>query len=93
MTSGCWKRPERAGTFDLETTRGDDLVTMYFHLSEIKAAIGQAVTRGQATGVVGTTGRSTGPHLFFGVSWHDARVDPMFLLGEPGEIPSVSARR
>ena len=72
---------------------GNGLVTMYFHLSEVKVAVGQAVTRGQALGLVGTTGRSTGPHLFFGVRWHDARVDPMFLLGEPGKIPSVSDRR
>jgi murein DD-endopeptidase MepM/ murein hydrolase activator NlpD len=68
---------------------GNGLVTMYFHLSEIKVAVGQEVTRGQALGLVGTTGRSTGPHLFFGVRWHNARVDPMFLLGEPGRIPSV----
>jgi hypothetical protein len=69
---------------------GNGLVTMYFHLSEIKVVAGQEVTAGQALGEVGSTGRSTGPHLFFGVRWHGARVNPLFLLEAPSKIPSVN---
>ena len=69
---------------------GNGLVTMYFHLSRIDVKVGQEVTKGHTLGVVGSTGRSTGPHLFLGVRWHNARIDPMFLLEDPGKIPSVN---
>jgi len=69
---------------------GNGLVTMYFHLARIEVQVGQEVTKGHTLGVVGSTGRSTGPHLFFGARWHDARIDPMFLLEDPGKIPSVN---
>jgi hypothetical protein len=68
---------------------GNGLVTMYFHLSQIAVEVGQHILKGHTLGVVGSTGRSTGPHLFFGIRWHDARVDPRFLLEAPGKIPSV----
>ena len=68
---------------------GDGLISMYFHLSEIKVQSGQEVKKGHTLGRVGSTGRATGPHLFFGVRWHNARIDPQFLLGEPGKIPTV----
>jgi len=51
---------------------------------------GQQVKKGDTVGLVGTTGRSTGPHLFFGVRWHDARINPQFLLEDPGKIPAVN---
>jgi murein DD-endopeptidase MepM/ murein hydrolase activator NlpD len=70
---------------------GNGLVTMYFHLADIKVTVGQLVSAGEVVGVVGSTGRSTGPHLFFGVRWHDWRIDPKFLLGAPGAtIPSLA---
>jgi len=69
---------------------GNGLVTMYFHLSRIEVKVGQEVTKGHTLGVVGSTGRSTGPHLFFGLRWHNARVDPTYLLKDPGKIPSVN---
>jgi len=69
---------------------GDGLISMYFHLSEIKVQAGQEVKKGDALGRVGSTGRATGPHLFFGVRWHDARIDPQFLLEDPGKIPTVN---
>jgi murein DD-endopeptidase MepM/ murein hydrolase activator NlpD len=68
---------------------GDGLFTMYFHLSEIAVEAGQEVKRGDRVGSVGTTGRSTGPHLFYGARWHDARIDPQYLLGDPARIPPV----
>ena len=72
---------------------GDGLVSMYFHLSELKVETGQQVKKGQSLGRVGSTGRATGPHLFFGVRWHDARINPDLLLGEPGRIPSVVSNK
>lgn len=69
---------------------GNGLITMYFHLSEIKVEVGQEIKKGQTLGRVGSTGRATGPHLFFGVRWHDARINPEFLLNAPGKMPSVN---
>jgi len=68
---------------------GDGLLSMYFHLSEIDVQAGQEVRKGDKLGQVGTTGRSTGPHLFFGVRWHNARIDPRFLLEDPAKIPAL----
>lgn len=68
---------------------GDGLVSMYFHLSKIAVKAGQKVRKGQTIGLVGSTGRSTGAHLFFGVRWHDARINPELLLEDPAKIPAV----
>ncbi len=68
---------------------GDGLISMYFHLSEMLAAEGEEVGRGQLLGKVGQTGRATGPHLHFGLRWRGARVDPRLLLGPPGDLPAV----
>jgi murein DD-endopeptidase MepM/ murein hydrolase activator NlpD len=68
---------------------GDGLISMYFHLSDINVQTGQDVRKGDRVARVGTTGRSTGPHLFFGVRWHNARIDPRFVLGDPAKIPAI----
>ncbi|MFH2013196.1 MAG: M23 family metallopeptidase [Pseudomonadota bacterium] len=59
---------------------GRGLYTMYFHLSKIDVKEGQRVKKGEILGLVGSSGRSTGPHLHWGVRLHDARVDPISLL-------------
>jgi murein DD-endopeptidase MepM/ murein hydrolase activator NlpD len=69
---------------------GDGLISMSFHLAEIKVKAGQQIKKGDTVGLVGTTGRSTGPHLFFGVRWHGARINPHFLLEDPAKIPAVA---
>ena len=69
---------------------GNGLISMYFHLSELKVEAGQEVKKGHSLGRVGSTGRATGPHLFFGVRWHNARINPQFLLEDPSKIPTVS---
>jgi hypothetical protein len=68
---------------------GDGLISMYFHLSEIKVQAGQEVRKGETLGREGSTGRATGPHLWFGVRWHDARINPKYLLEARDRIPSV----
>ena len=59
---------------------GGGVLTMYFHLSEIRVKEGMSVERGQIIGLVGQSGRATGPHLHWGARVHQARVDPYFLL-------------
>ena len=55
-------------------------VTRYGHLSRMKVRIGQRVTRSDVIGYVGTTGRTTGPHLHYEVWSHNTRKDPMRFL-------------
>ena len=68
---------------------GNGLISMYFHLHEVFVEQGDEVSRGSLIGTVGSTGRSTGPHLHFGVRWQGERVDPALLLAEPGSIATV----
>jgi murein DD-endopeptidase MepM/ murein hydrolase activator NlpD len=68
---------------------GDGLISMYFHLADIKVQVGQEVKKGETLGREGSTGRATGPHLWFGVRWHDARINPKFVLEDPARIPAV----
>ena len=59
---------------------GAGLSTRYGHLSQIDVKIGQSVTRGQTIGLVGSTGRSTGPHLHYEVRINNQPVDPRQYL-------------
>jgi murein DD-endopeptidase MepM/ murein hydrolase activator NlpD len=71
---------------------GNGLVSMYFHLAKIDVMPGEKVEKGHALGTVDSTGRSTGPHLFFGVRWHNARIDPDFLFEDVAKIPEIQTR-
>lgn len=59
---------------------GQGIITMLCHLSRIDVKIGQTVAQGDPIGLVGKTGRATGPHLHFSVSLNNARVDPLLVL-------------
>lgn len=59
---------------------GGGLTTRYGHLSEIDVDLNQEVGRGEFIGRVGSTGRSTGPHLHYEVRINDEPVDPMRYL-------------
>lgn len=62
---------------------GLGLYSMYFHLDEITVHEGELVKRGQVIGRVGASGRTTGPHLHWGVRLNGARVNPISLTALP----------
>jgi len=68
----------------LEIDHGNGLVTRYAHMSAFRAAVGQQVPAGGVIGAIGSTGRSTGPHLHFEVRLHDQPINPRpFLEAAP----------
>lgn len=73
-----------AGTFVKIRHEKDEYVweSKYFHLSEIKVAVGDQVTRGTVIAASGNTGRSTGPHLHIGIMMNGSYVDPLPLISE-----------
>ena len=61
---------------------GNGLTTRYGHLSKIEVVAGQELKRGEGLGLVGSTGRSTGPHLHYEVRLGDLPVSPRLYLPE-----------
>ena len=61
---------------------GHGISTIYSHLENIYVEVGEEITKGDIIGTVGSTGRSTGPHLDFRVNWFQTRLDPMTLLNQ-----------
>ncbi|MCF6270471.1 MAG: M23 family metallopeptidase [Melioribacteraceae bacterium] len=59
---------------------GQGLSSFYLHLSESLVHKGERIKKGEIIGRVGTTGRSTGPHLHWGMQWYTKRVDPARIL-------------
>lgn len=66
----------------LQINHGNGIETKYGHLSKFNVTKGQRVQRGDLIGYVGTTGRSTGPHLHFEIHSDDKAVDPMKYIIE-----------
>jgi lysostaphin len=64
----------------IDIDHGNDLVTRYAHTSKIVVREGDLVQRGRKIGEVGTTGRSTGPHLHFEVRFRGAAQNPAKFL-------------
>ena len=60
---------------------GNGLNSAFLHCHRIHVKEGDSVRQGQHIGDIGSTGRSTGPHLHWGLKWHDARFDPILLAG------------
>ena len=65
----------------IKIKHSDELSTLYAHLSKTLTYNGAFVQRGALIGLVGQTGRATGPHLHFEVIKNGYRIDPMSFLG------------
>jgi len=59
---------------------GHGISTIYSHLESVLVSVGDQINQGDVIGTVGSTGRSTGPHLDFRVNWFQTRLDPMSVL-------------
>ena len=59
---------------------GHGISTIYSHLENILVSVGDKINQGDIIGTVGSTGRSTGPHLDFRINWFQIRLDPMSVL-------------
>jgi murein DD-endopeptidase MepM/ murein hydrolase activator NlpD len=59
---------------------GHGISTIYSHLENILVSVGDQINQGDIIGTVGSTGRSTGPHLDFRVNWFQTRLDPMSVI-------------
>jgi len=59
---------------------GHGISTIYSHLENVLVSVGDKVNQGDIIGTVGSTGRSTGPHLDFRINWFQTRLDPMSVL-------------
>ena len=64
----------------VEITHGNGLMTRYAHMSRFDAKVGDRVAPGETIGAIGSTGRSTGPHLHFEVRINGRAVNPRTFL-------------
>jgi murein DD-endopeptidase MepM/ murein hydrolase activator NlpD len=86
------RRPGYGNCIDID--HGNGLRTRYAHMSAFRAKIGQTVMAGQPIGAVGSTGRSTGPHLHFEVRLHGQPVNPRpFLEVAPNVLEKARINR
>ena len=59
---------------------GHGISSIYSHLENVLVSVGDQINQGDIIGTVGSTGRSTGPHLDFRINWFQTRLDPMSVL-------------
>jgi murein DD-endopeptidase MepM/ murein hydrolase activator NlpD len=82
VISGTARKPDYGKVVDV--SHGFGYVTRFAHMSEILVKPGQRIRRGDVIGRVGSTGRSTGPHLHYEVFRDGRRVNPWKYLGQRG---------
>ncbi|MCM1006001.1 MAG: M23 family metallopeptidase [Prevotella sp.] len=91
---GVINKAERAGGYGnkIDISHGFNYITRYAHLSKIEVTPGQQVKRGDKIGEVGSTGKSTGPHLHYEVRFKDEPQNPInyyFLDVTPEEYNTM----
>ena len=69
-----------------EIRHPNGMTTLYGHLSRLDVASGDRIEAGSRIGLVGSTGRSTGPHLHFEVRRGDRQVNPVKVMGRAFEV-------
>ncbi|MCJ7828009.1 M23 family metallopeptidase [Patescibacteria group bacterium] len=79
VTLAGWPTPWAYGN-RVVIDHGNGFTTLYGHLSQVYVVTGQRIDRGQLLGKVGSTGRSTGPHLHFEIRHNGALVNPLNYL-------------
>lgn len=76
----------------VEIDHGNGLITRYAHMSAFRTTVGKQVNPGEVIGLIGSTGRSTGPHLHFEVRIADRPVNPRpFLEAAPHVLEEIRA--
>lgn len=75
----------------VEVDHGHGLATRYAHMGGIAVTEGQAVARGSLLGIVGATGRATGPHLHYEVRIDGEPVDPTRFLASADRLAGLAA--
>jgi len=63
---------------------GHGVSSNFLHLSRIDVKVGERVEQGQVIGLVGATGRATGPHMHWGMNWFGVRIDPQLIVDPSG---------
>ncbi|MFT5135310.1 MAG: murein DD-endopeptidase MepM/ murein hydrolase activator NlpD [Arenicella sp.] len=82
VADGVVKRSTKSGNYGwlVELDHGDDYVTLYSHNSKNLVTEGQTVIKGEPIAQIGSTGRSTGPHVHFEVKKSDRNINPVKYL-------------
>ena len=70
----------------VEINHGDGYVTRYAHNQRTLVAVGQTVKRGDPIALMGSTGRSTGPHVHFEVIRNGRQVNPLTFVGQQAAV-------
>lgn len=70
----------------IEIRHPNGMTTLYGHLSRADVSAGDRLGAGERIGLVGSTGRSTGPHLHFEVRRNDKQVDPVKVMGQSFDV-------